>query len=117
MSGATLIRRTGQWWKLQVAFGMLLVGGASMFFGLRNLERQPWWIPAVLVLGGIVVVFGSLVFGCIAVRCPKCRAPWIWMAVKGQESGQWLQWLLSLSKCPRCGFSNTAADQLVGRSA
>jgi len=37
-----------------------------------------------VMMSSVVIGLGSLVFACVAVRCPGCQAPWVWMAVSGQ---------------------------------
>jgi hypothetical protein len=37
------------------------------------------------------------------VRCPNCGDRWLATAMRTRASDNWLQWLLSLDACPRCG--------------
>ena len=76
-----------------------------MFIGLANLENKELFISLVPI--GIIVGVLSFIFGCSAIRCPKCNAPWVWLGVSGKSSSEWLHWLLSRSKCPKCNNENT----------
>ena len=98
----SIVKKTGQMWKLKLAFLLLLIGGASLFYGLRIMTTKPDALVASLIFGGIVVGIASLIFGCLSVRCPNCKAPWLWQGISGQSSGNWLIWLMSRAECPKC---------------
>lgn len=101
----SIIRKTGQRWKLGMAFGGLLIGGVIMFSGLSLLASNQAAVFAVL--GGIGFGVAGFVYGCTAIRCPNCGARWVWLGVSGKSSGQWLNWLLNQSSCPKCHGVNS----------
>src|SRR6266545_452903 len=80
---------------------VVLVGGGFLFYGIAadtsNGDGLLW------ILSGMVLTLGGLLFACIGVRCPKCRARWVWMAVSERCSTTYGTWLIALSACPRCG--------------
>ena len=69
-------------------------------------------IPLVADLGfsgtlaSIGLVFGALAFGSLMIRCPSCKARWVWIAVSERDASDWWPWLLGLEFCPRCGFGS-----------
>lgn len=71
-----------------------------MFVGLGDLDNKGLVISLMPV--GIIIGIISFVFGCFSIRCPICKAPWVWLGVSGKGSNKWLHWLLSRSKCPKC---------------
>jgi hypothetical protein len=95
-----VIRKTGQWWKLGLAFGGVITGGALMFGGLSVLASTQ--IAVFAVFSGIFLGMSSFIYACSAIRCPSCGARWIWLGVSRNSSGQWLHWLLNQSSCPKC---------------
>jgi hypothetical protein len=74
---------------LAMVTGILLPsGGGTSSFGL--------------VLAGVVMAVSGFAYACASIRCPKCRAPWFWLAVKSQPAGAWMPWLMSQARCPVC---------------
>ena len=57
-----------------------------------------------MFLGGMVVGLLSLIATWFSIRCPKCRAPWLWMAVSTQNYNRWGDWIFALKACPKCGY-------------
>src|SRR5690348_14212923 len=93
MFNYSVLKTTGQWWKAVLSFVSILGGGALMYYGLSHSSA------IVPILSGIVVVALGFVFACTAIRCPLCRARWVWLGVNGQNSRQWLAWLLMQTEC------------------
>ena len=103
MFDASMIRKSGQWWKAVASFWLLMFGALVMAWGLTHISIYPPDYVMPVVLAGICLAALGFAFACLAIRCPSCGARWVWMGVSGKSSGQWLSWLLSQSKCPACG--------------
>ncbi len=71
-----------------------------MFYGLANLENKE--IGLAYSLSGMGIGIVSFIFGCVFIRCPNCKAPWLWLGVSGKNTSEWLHWLLTHSECPKC---------------
>jgi hypothetical protein len=96
----SVIRKTGQWWKLILAFGGILAGGVLMFGGqLMLASTQKAIFP---IIAGVFLGIASFIYGCFAIRCPNCGARWVWLGISGKSPGRWLDWLLNQSSCPKC---------------
>ena len=54
----------------------------------------------------ILVAAVGFAYLCTRVRCPKCGAKWIWMAANGKLKS--LDALITLDRCPTCGFAGNA---------
>lgn len=102
MHEESVIRKTGQWWKLILAFCGILAGGFLMFGGRLVLGSTQ--TAVFVVIGGVFLGLASFVYGCFAIRCPNCGVRWVWLGVSGKSSGQWLEWLLNQSSCPKCEY-------------
>jgi DNA-directed RNA polymerase subunit RPC12/RpoP len=63
---------------------------------------------------GIGLGLGAGLITCLAVRCPRCSARWLWMAVSEQSHTRYLKWLAELNACPRCGYPGTASRAETG---
>ncbi|MCY4755444.1 hypothetical protein ACFP3P_21630 [Pelomonas aquatica] len=91
-----------QQWKLWLAGVMLAVGGAGLLMpdGIgRTLDA-----PGVAVqFGAMVLCFVSLGWAANAVRCKHCGLRIVMFAISCQSVGQWLHWLLTVKRCPKCG--------------
>ena len=101
----SIIKHSGQMWKLGLAATTLALAGIGMVVSemfVRSISTDQY-VAAMMSSG--VVALGSLAFACAAVRCPRCQAPWVWMAVSGQAHSAWLPWLMSLGQCPRCSVT------------
>jgi len=75
-----------------------------MFISLANIENEELFISLVSI--GITIGVLSFIFDYSAILCPKCDAAWVWLGVNGKSSSEWLHWLLSHSKCPKCYNEN-----------
>jgi len=78
------------------AIGSFFPDAVAPAFGLSSLLIE---LTAALI--GIAV----LVWAARASRCPNCRENLLFYAMGNKGIGDWLPWLLSLRKCPKCGYS------------
>jgi hypothetical protein len=58
---------------------------------------------AMLKLAASLVGIMVLVGACLAVRCRACGLSLIWHGVSTKSANDWLNWLLDVRTCPRCG--------------
>ena len=86
----------GQKWKLWLSGALLAVAGIGFVLPSRL-------GGATAELGALFLTFLSLGWAIYAVRCPHCRLRLVMHAMSNQSIGQWLQWLLTEKRCPRCG--------------
>jgi hypothetical protein len=103
MFDSSVIKKTGQWWKMLAAFSGIVAGGVIMaiaFAVMNSLTAESFF---VCMFVGMVFVFVSACFGCISIRCPSCGKRWIWEAVRKQPASMWLASLLGNRVCPDCG--------------
>ncbi len=108
ISEQSVLRRAGQAWKLQLAFVGLLVAGVLMVWAQLQITSFTAEQFTLLTLSGVLIGLVSLFGACIAIRCPACRAKWLWQAVRTKHSGSWLAWLLDQKACPTCGARGAA---------
>ena len=101
----------GQRWKLWlagallavVAVGFLVPDGVSRVLGIAGVAVE---------LGATALAFLSLGWATFVVRCRHCGLPLVKYAMSNQSIGQWLQWLLTVKRCPRCGADH--AGRIIG---
>ncbi len=92
-----VIKTSRQRWQVAVG-GLLLLPSAYLAFFDRGATHE------LLTLFWVLCAVGALAFTGTGVRCPACRARWVWMAVSKQRHNAWLPWLLKLESCPSCGY-------------
>ena len=85
----SVIRKTGQWWKLVIGVSALCVG---TFVPMIKTSGMSWTVGTVIV----VVGYGyALAF----IRCPGCDLRWFWKALIHSEMyGP----LFKGATCPSC---------------
>jgi hypothetical protein len=98
-----IITASGQRWK--VILGSLLALPAVY---LAVFERSA---ADEKLLLGLASTFGAFAFTCASVRCPVCRARWVWMAVNEQKHNRFVLWLMQLQNCPKCGFAGAHLNE------
>lgn len=102
MSPQSIIKKTGQAWKLYVFAILLVVGFICTFWGQAH--TQDVYGGAVLGIG-LFAGLTSLIFPAVAVRCPSCGARWFWLAISEIHKDHWLNTILNFTACPRCNFT------------
>ena len=108
MGERSLIRRTGQLWKLRLSFWWLpIIGLVTTVAAAFDVVGRTAEEGAVLILGGLALVVASYVWGVGTIRCPRCRTRLLWRAMRDKTPGEWLGWLLALEVCPTCGNSGS----------
>lgn len=104
MFAQSLIRRTGQGWKLLVgwltsALGLVLL---ALIVGGVLRTNTPAATLGLLVLG-VLVGAGGLTWTAVSVRCVACGERLVWRTIRTYGWADWLPQLLAIRDCPRCG--------------
>jgi hypothetical protein len=90
----SVIRSTGQTWKLAVAVLALVAGSIVPAFPAAGMS---WTV-------GMIVAVAGYGFGLLLIRCPACRTRWFWDALMNPEV---YKAVLAEPACPKC---NEGAD-------
>jgi len=93
MLEGSVLARTDQVWKVLVAVCVVFVGGATLFYGV--VSNTPNGAGSLWIVGGMLLTFAGLAYACLSVRCAKCGARWVWMAVSQQGSSEYGTWLVA----------------------
>jgi hypothetical protein len=99
---SSVIRKTGQWWKVTVAFWAVIFGIGFVAHDVSQIGVSVPDRPPVFAMLGSSLVLTGFVIAWMAVRCQNCGARWIWLAMTEQVAGNWMTWLFAQSQCPRC---------------
>lgn len=95
--------------KLWLIGAMLAIAGVAYLYTEKI--AQALGIPIVAIqLGALVLVLTSLVAAFVAIRCSNCGLRLVPYAMSHKGLGEWLQWLLTVKTCPKCGLPR-AKDQ------
>src|SRR5438128_11906919 len=95
------LRATGQLWKVGL-FMLAPICGLLLIAVSLVMITQRTQLAVFCLLAGIALAMAGLVWGCLAIRCPRCQTHLLWKALNGQAHENWLLWLLSFSACPYC---------------
>ncbi len=97
-----------QIWKLVVGLTLLIGGGTTsavvtLLLGAHGAfaNNEPVYDLRAASTTLALVGFAYL---CTQVRCPQCRAKWIWMGASGKLNPKSLDTLATLEHCPKCGY-------------
>ena len=100
---APFLQATGQSWKTQLGWPLLLLGGGVAFAG------QHGWLGALsaedftlLTLGGAFLGLGALFWMMHSIRCPRCNKKLLWYAANQRQG---LYWFDGFDSCPGCRYS------------
>jgi hypothetical protein len=99
---SSIVRTTGQWWKVSVGIWTIAIGGVVLWSGMAMLGRHAPSYVLWVILGGVALVCAGLAFVCLAVRCPSCHARWVWLSIKGQGVRNFGRVFSELKECPVC---------------
>ena len=102
MFDTSYLKSSGQFWKIYLFFVLQLVAFALVMTAVSVGHGQSAEQMALLLFTGLTLGFGSFVWTCFAVKCPKCKTRLFWKAVSGQSSQNWLIRLFALNNCPVC---------------
>ena len=100
-----LLNKLGQKIRLIIA-GVLLVAGfvissiAPLFF-----ERGKDVLGLTLLGAGCIAMFAAIPLAVRATSCPKCRLRWMGYSMAHLRPNEWLPWLLTMHRCPKCGYT------------
>jgi hypothetical protein len=103
------LKRTGQVWKFFLFFiGGPLLGLGIIVLVLNGAIGDQGTLSMLFVFLGVGLAAIGFFLGVITVRCPKCKAAFLWKAVKEQSHQNWLDWLVRLDACPVCKHTISA---------
>jgi rubredoxin len=107
----SIVRKTGQMWKVYLGILGFLAGVVTMEVGF--LLSPASTVGAVVLVVGINIMLGSSAFAMAAIRCPDCRANFVWeaRATAGRHPGNLFSELSKLSECPRCANQGDSAKK------
>jgi hypothetical protein len=97
MPGDSVIQKSRQVWKIVAGWIGVFAGGIALVGGIQG-EGNP-----TIAIGGILLGLGSFVAMCLSIRCHRCGARWLWMAVSQQKHLHWWNWLVAQTVCSKCG--------------
>ena len=100
-----LLELTGQRARLLTA-AVLLCGGFAVASIAPLLIGRGYDIAGFAMLAaGAIAMVAAVILAQRATTCPKCKLRWLQYALGKRAVGNWLQWLLTLQRCPGCGYS------------
>lgn len=104
----SIILQSRQLWKVIAGLLLLIIGAAvgvavSFIPYLRTEAAVSGRFNSLQAISTVAAVAG-FVYLCMGVRCPRCGAKWVWMAVNGKLGAGSLDALVTLDRCPTCRY-------------
>ena len=103
----SIISKSGQSTKGVLALVLVFLGALIVLLGSFGSTHLPATSQALIALCGIALFLAGGLYGSFAIRCPKCRARWVWLAVSRASVSSWGAQLLSQEACPVCGWTTS----------
>jgi hypothetical protein len=100
----SMIARSGQSVKALLALALVLVGGLGTFAASFLGQYVPGYAHVIIALIAMCILFGGAAYGALAIRCPGCKARWIWQSVSKESANSWLMALMTHRSCPVCNW-------------
>jgi hypothetical protein len=101
MFDRSYIKRSGQLWKLGLFFACPLVALCLMVVGFRTFPAHEQ-LAVIMILSGVLLGILGLVWASLTITCHQCKTRLFWLALKSQPQSNWMAWLLSFERCPKC---------------
>ncbi len=95
----SIVSKSGQSWKFGAGVAVQFAGLGTFYWCMSGDEPSP-----LLALGSLAVGLVTTFASWFCVKCERCGARWLWMAVSTQSTPDWLPWLGRLTECPKCGY-------------
>jgi len=92
MFSQSIIRNTGQLWKLVLATIAMVVGSVAPLFSVTGMD----WVS------GTILACAGFAFASYGIACPNCGIRWFWKSMSNLELQGWLVWLVTRPTCPQC---------------
>ena len=102
----SFVEATGQLRRLRASVWIIVVLGFLLVVLIKQMAAQADMSTALFVsmLITLTAQIAVATWACITIRCPRCRARLIWMAVRQQSMSRWMNWLRTQTTCPVCHF-------------
>ena len=101
----TILATSGQLAKAAISLALFLAGVLLTIVGSLGSASSSAEIQFDLAVAGIFVALGAGTFAVTSIRCQKCGARWVWVALGKSHSSSWMATLLCRDKCPRCDWN------------
>lgn len=98
-----------QKWKLSLLAAAILIFGVGIIF-YEEVAQIAGVDSSFIHIGALLLISATLFVAFISVRCPNCGLRLILHAMSQQQIGNWLNWLVTVQACPRCGHQNDTLD-------
>lgn len=100
-----LLNKIGQKLRLIVAGTLLALGFALASIAPLFLDRGKEILGLTLLVAGCIAMFAAIPVAVRATICPKCRLRWLGYSMSHLRANEWLPWLLTMQRCPKCGYA------------
>jgi hypothetical protein len=100
----SILAISGQLARATISLVLFLAGGLLTIVGSLGWVSSSAVTQFALATAGIVIALGAGIYAATSIRCPKCGARWVWLAVSKSHASSWMATLLGRDKCPVCDW-------------
>jgi DNA-directed RNA polymerase subunit RPC12/RpoP len=105
------MRATGQTWKFVVPIALATLSGAAIPFQF-SIARMMGTDAVYISLLSVAICLPTFLLAFSWVRCPRCSLKVIWHAVSKKDHREWFKWLMTIERCPECGYEGEARSSI-----
>src|SRR5262249_49692645 len=98
MDQMSFLEKTGQAKRFRTGIGLFITIGVLLLWMFFYAELTDYFV--FMFLATVVAAFAVALWLCLAIRCPRCKAKIVWIAVHEHATEKWLFWLSRLTICP-----------------
>jgi hypothetical protein len=97
----SFVTLSGQRWKIWTLAGLLIAEAPLWLAVPLGMDRK---VAPTLTLVGLALGLLTVAWAIQSLRCSRCRAKVLWLAMTTGSVGSWFSALATYNSCPACGF-------------
>lgn len=104
MFDQSLLKRSGQLWKLVLGGSSIGVGALLVLLCVSGFQSADYTRGLATLFSGFALFFASFAAVIFFVRCPRCHVKLVWRAIAEGNALNVAGSLLTMVRCPRCSY-------------
>jgi len=102
LPGKRLLASTGQIRKIWFSLGLLFLGMMPIYLMELDVLNRTSEVTFLIIVMGLGASVTGMIYPCVAIKCPTCKAKWIWLMVSTNTEDP-KHWDMRHEACNICG--------------